>query len=163
MLPSISRAHFCPPRREQRWRRTDHKHKHKHAWERACTRLWLGSPLCVFLFRQRLCETEETQWSACASGCVRASAVHRPYCRWLVLFSGWKTGGEGEGKSWGFPASVPLHTYGKGWKWQLRVGLWIRKVTKGLWLWHRWIAHSAVFSLLRLWTENEHLRVSIKR
>lgn len=132
MLPSISCSHFCPHRG-----RDTHTHiprgNHKHACG-ASTCLWLGSPLRSFLFRQRQCKTEKhndqtvLQVVLVAQLCVDFTVD--------VLFCL----GVGLG---GF--QLPLHTYGKGWKWWLRVGLWIRKVTKGLWLWHTWPAHSAVF------------------
>lgn len=151
MLPSISSVHFCPH---------THAHRQTHREESismrvgAFTCLWLGSPFRVFLFRQRQCETEETQWSDCAAGYVRGSAVRRTYCRWLVLFSG-ECGGGG--------SQLPLHTYGKGWKWQLWVGFMNKKG-------HERVAGcdtdgqpTLQFSLSHLWKENEHLRVSIKQ
>lgn len=102
-------------------------------WASTC--LWLGSPLCVFLFRQKLCETQETQCWDCAPGCLGGSAGHRLYCRCLVLFGG--------GGSRVFFSFSVAYIWKERCKWQLRVPLWIRKVTKGLWLRPRRTAHSA--------------------
>lgn len=76
---------------QQLWFLPTHTHRKKRKHKHACgasTCRWLGSPLHAFLFRQRQCETEETQRSDCAPGCAGSSAVRRLYWRCFVLFVG---------------------------------------------------------------------------
>lgn len=101
--------------------------------------------------RQRQCETEETQWRDCASGCVGGSAAWGPYCRRLVLLR----------RCWGFPASVAYI-----WKRMEMMAPSRFMNAKG----HIRAAicdidgqRTQQFSLLHLWKENEHLNTSMKR
>lgn len=93
---------FLPVQEQKHSRGHTRGGNHKHA--RA--RLWLGSPPCVFLFRQEgRCETEEAQWSDCAPSCVVGSAVWRPtvddlfwwWQCWWCWWIGFRGGGEGVG------------------------------------------------------------------
>lgn len=113
-----------PPTLEQR-----HAERKHSCGTRTC--LWLGSPLCVFLFRQRQCETEETQWPDCAPGYVADSAVWGSYCWWLALL-----------------CRRVLASVAYIWKrveMTAQSAFMNKKGHKGLRLWHRRTAHSAVF------------------